>query len=148
MHRFFSRLVTILIVALAVPALPAHAAAQAVPHFAKGGAQFTGPNDFIGFGNATHLGSYTEVGHVTFAPTSNPDVLAVKGVLVYTAANTDELHAAVSGELNLRTGAITATVTYVGGTGRFVSASGSANLIGQMLGGGAVAVTVSGIIEY
>ena len=148
MHRFFSRLVTIVFVAIAGLGLPGHAAAQAVPHFSRGDAQFTSPNDFVGSGHATHLGSYTEVGHVTFAPTTNPNVLAVTGVAVYTAANGDELHAVLSGELNLLTGAVTATVTYDGGTGRFALASGSASLIGQMLGGGAITVTVSGIIDY
>jgi len=73
-------------------------------------------------------------------------VLAVTGATIYIAANGDELHAAVSGELDTSTGAITVTVTYVGGSGRFVAASGSSSLTGQMLGGGALRVAVAGNI--
>ena len=148
MHRFFTRLVPLAFVAIAVLGLPGHAAAQAVPHFSRGGAQFISPNDFTGTGHATHLGSYTEAGHVVFAPTANPNVLAVTGRAIYTAANGDELHATVRGELNVVTGAVRAVLTYTGGTGRFVSASGSSVLTGQMLGGGAITVTVVGTIEY
>jgi len=148
MRTNFSRLVPVLLAALALLALPGRASAQAVPHHAKGSAQFISDNDFVGTGRATHLGLYTEVGHVSFAPTSNPAVLAVTGWIIYVAANGDELHATVSGALDTSTGAITATVTYVGGTGRFVDASGSSSLTGQMLGGGAVRVAVAGTIDF
>lgn len=144
----FSRLVTALFAVLTVLALPGRASAQAVPHFARGSAQFVSENDFVGTGRATHLGLYTEVGHVAFAPTSNPAVLAVTGSTIYIAANGDELHAVLNGALDTSTGAITAVVTYVGGSGRFVAASGSSNLTGQMLGGGAVRVAVAGNIDF
>ncbi len=85
---------------------------------------------------------------VVFAPTTNPIVLAVTGQAVYTAANGDELHATLRGELDTLTGAIAVTVTYVGGTGRFATASGSAALAGQMLGGGAVSIPVAGGIRF
>lgn len=138
----------LLLVATALLSFSSFASAQTVPHIASGSAQFVSQNDFVGTGHATHLGHYTEVGNVSFAPTSNPAVLAVNGSAIYTAANGAELHAVLSGELNTQTGAITAIVTYVGGTGRFADATGSSSLSGQMLGGGAVRVAVVGNINY
>lgn len=146
--RPLTRLITLLVVAVTTLASSRQASAQSVPYRATGAAQFVSPTDFVGSGRATHLGIYTEVGSVAFAPTPNPDVLAVTGVSVYTAANGDELHATLNGELNTLTGVITVTVTYVGGTGRFASASGSSSLAGQMLGGGAASIAVAGRIDY
>ena len=147
MRLFSSRFFTVLFVATTL-AFSGHASAQSVPHFSSGSAQFIGDNDFVGTGQATHLGSYTEVGRVSFAATGNPAVLAVTGCATYTAANGDTLRAAISGELNQLTGAITATLTYVPGTGRFADVSGSSSLVGQMLGGGAVRVAVTGNIQF
>ncbi|MEK6702267.1 MAG: hypothetical protein AABZ53_08390, partial [Planctomycetota bacterium] len=93
-------------------------------------------------------GRYSEAGHVAFSPTSDPTVLHVDGSIVYTAANGHELHATVSGELNAVTGAITATVTYASGTGRFATAHGSANLAGQLGPQGTISVRVRGTIDY
>jgi hypothetical protein len=50
--------------------------------------------------------------------------------------------------LNRATGAITATVTYVGGTGRFTNATGVSSLVGQMLPNGTITVAVNGSINY
>jgi hypothetical protein len=148
MIRYTSRFVSVLLVLIALLALPGRASAQSVPYFASGDAHFVSPNDFVGLGQATHLGRYSEVGYVDFVPTTNPSVLAVTGDIVYTAANGDELHAIVDGELDITTGAITATVTYVGGTGRFDDASGSSALVGQIHGSGAISVAVVGNIDY
>lgn len=148
MRFLSSSLVAVIFVAIATLALPGHASAQTVPHLARGGAQFVNQNDFVGAGYATHLGQYGEVGRVSFAPTRNPVVLAVTGWATYTAADGDELRALLSGELDTSTGTITATVTYVGGTGRFADASGSSSLAGQMLEGGAVRIVVAGDIDY
>lgn len=148
MRPAFPRFVTVLALAIAGFALSDRASAHTVPHQARGSAQFVSPNDFVGSGIATHLGRYTEVGNVAFAPTSDPDVLAVDGSAVYTAADGSELHALLVGELNVSTGRISITVTYVGGTGRFVAATGSSSLAGQMLGGGAATVTVAGNLDY
>lgn len=148
MRLFFSRLITLSILACSALLLSSHASAHSVPYRARGQAQFVSPNDFVGSGNATHLGRYTEVGNVSFAPTSNPAVLAVEGWSNYTAANGDELHALLSGELDQATGQITVTVTYVGGTGRFIHAQGRSELTGQLLAGGAAVVSVLGGIEF
>jgi hypothetical protein len=143
----FRFLVSIVCAVIALLAVPAHAAATR-PYLASGSAQFISPTEFVGQGQATHLGRYSEAGTVVFSPTDNPAVLHVDGAIVYTAANGDELHAIVSGELNGQTGVVEATVTYVGGTGRFTSASGSSDLSGQLLAGGALSVEVEGAISY
>jgi hypothetical protein len=106
------------------------------------------PTDFVGSGLATHLGSYAEVGSVAFIPTSDPTVLQVVGTNAYFAANGDRLDGQVSGTLNLATGVIIATITYVGGTGRFDEASGQSSLAGQMDLNGTIHVTVIGLIYY
>ena len=149
MFSSLARLFTFLALAAATPMFAGHASAQARPYHAQGTAQFA-PNqsDFTGSGTATHLGSYTEVGHVTFTPTSTPGVLAVNGWTHYTAANGHVLCAAISGTVDQGTGAIQATATYTGGTGNFANASGSSTLIGQMLGGGALTITALGSISY
>jgi hypothetical protein len=134
--------------ALSLLALPATASAEVRAFSSTGTAQFTSPSTFVGTGNATHLGRYTEAGSLAFSPTTDPAVLHIEGTIVYTAANGDELHAVVAGELNGVTGAVTATVTYVGGTGRFDAAAGSSALTGQLGAGGSVSVSLAGSISY
>ena len=132
----------------ALAALVATPAALAAPraYSANGTANFVSATEFTGSGQATHLGRYTEAGTVSFSPTADPDVLHVEGTVTYTAANGDELDATISGELDQGTGALTATVTYVGGTGRFAAASGSAALTGQVAG--TISVSVDGTIDF
>jgi hypothetical protein len=148
MNHFASRLLCVVCAFISLMAFSERAEAAVRPYSASGTAQFTSPTDFIGVGYATHLGRYVEAGSVAFSPTSNPAVLHVDGAIIYTAANGEELHAVVTGELNGVTGAITATVSYVGGTGRFAAASGSATLAGQLGAGGTISVTVSGTIDF
>ena len=134
----------ILLVAVAVLVPPDRASAEERPHSSRGTAQFVSPTgDFVGAGSATHLGLYEEVGNATISATG-----AIDGWATYKAANGDELYATIAGQLNGRTGAITATVTYVGGTGRFEDATGSATLLGQILPDGTIAVAVEGTIDY
>ena len=144
-----ARLSTFLALAVATPMFAGHASAQAKAYHAHGNAQFAPTlSDFTGSGNATHLGNYTEVGHVTLTGTSTPGVLAVNGWAHYTAANGHVLCASISGTLDQGTGAIQGTATYIGGTGNFANASGSSTLTGQMLGGGALTITALGTISY
>ena len=128
-------------------AIPGEASAVERPHFSRGRAQLNG-TDFVGSGLATHLGVYSETGTVTFTPTSDPAVLHLEATATYTAASGDELYATFTGQFNLLTGAITATVTYEGGTGLFEEATGTANLRAQALPDGSITVTVKGTIDY
>lgn len=148
MARCISRLVFLLSLVFTALSTSTEALAQFRPHIAQGTAQFTTANDFVGFGRATHLGLYTEVGNVSFTPSQTPGVLDVTGWTQYTAANGDQLHASIHGTLDTTTGQVLATVTYVGGTGRFTNAWGWSSLNGQMLGGGALSVAVRGTIDY
>ena len=149
MNRFFSRRpFALVLAALGVLALSAPAQAGERPHVSHGTAQFVNANDFVGAGKATHLGHYNEVGSAQFSPTADPTVFRVDGWSIYTAANGDQLFASLTGQLNASTGVITATVTYVGGTGRFNDASGSAKLTGHILPDGTIAVAVKGTIDF
>jgi hypothetical protein len=149
MTRFDSlRPVGTLLVAVAILALPGGASAEERPHKLAGSAQFVSPTDFVGSGEATHLGKYTEAGSAQFSPTADPSVLRVDAWTVLTAADGDRLYETITGRLDLLTGKITATVTYVGGTGRFADASGSATLAGQMLPDGTITVAVEGTIDF
>jgi hypothetical protein len=149
MNRFYSlRPVVVVLVATGMLVVGTRASAAERPHKSGGTAQFVSPNDFVGSGEATHLGRYAEVGSAQFSPTADPGVLRIDAWSIYTAANGDKLYATFTGQLDLVTGAITATGTYAGGTGRFDDASGSAALSGQMLPGGRIAVSVEGTIDY
>ena len=149
MNRFNSlRPVIVVLVAAGMLTVTTRASAADRPHKSGGTAQFVSPTDFVGSGKATHLGRYTEVGAVQFSPTDDPTVFRLDAWSIYTAANGDQLYATFTGHLNGLTGAITATVTYVGGTGRFDDASGSATLAGQIQPDGTLAVSVEGTIDY
>ena len=149
MNRFNSlRPVIVMLVAAGNLALPSGASAVERAHFSRGTAQFTSLTAFDGAGNASHLGRYTEEGNVQFSGTADPYVLQIDGSVTYTSDKGDELDATVTGLLNTQTGAITATLTYDGGTGRFEFATGSATLTGQMQFDGTISVTVKGRIDY
>ena len=150
MNRFLSRRPFAMVLAavgvLVLTAAPARAAERR--HASRGTAQFVNANDFVGAGTATHLGLYDEEGSAEFSPTADAAVFRVDAWATYAAANSDELYAVFTGHLNGVTGTITATVTYVGGTGRFADASGTATLSAQLLPDGSVEVAVEGTIDY
>jgi hypothetical protein len=149
MRRFESlRPAGVLLVAVAILALPDRASAEERPHKLRGTAHFVSPTDFVGSGEATHLGRYAEAGSAQFSPTADPTVLRIDAWVVLTASDGDQLYETITGELDLLTGAITATVTYVGGTGRFEDADGSATLSGQMLPDGTISVSAEGTIDF
>jgi hypothetical protein len=127
-------------------AAPASAAER--PHKLRGTGQFVSATDFVGEGHATHLGHFDEVGSAQFLPTGEPGVLQVEGWAIHTASNGDQLFEVIAGQLNLLTGTGTATVTYVGGTGRFADAGGTATLSFQVFPDGTFAVAGKGTIDY
>ena len=149
MNRFFAqRRFALVLAAVTVLSLATPARAVERPYVSRGTAQFTATG-FVGTGTATYLGRYTEVGSpIQLTPTSDPTVFDATASSTYTAANGDELRAVFTGQLNAVTGVITATVTYVGGTGRFANASGTASLSGQLGPGGSLEVAVKGNIDY
>lgn len=149
MIRFCTpRPVVVALVAVGLLAVPIAVEAKERAYSARGTAQFVSPTDFVGQGNATHLGQYKEIGSVQFSPTAYPNVLQVDGLITYTAADGDELDATVTGYLDTMTGAITATIAYDGGTGRFTYATGSSALVGQIQLDGTITVAVRGTIDF
>jgi hypothetical protein len=144
--RTFAPLVALSL--LALTAFGGAASAEARPHTWRGTGQFVSANDFVSEGNATHLGLFHEAGHVKFMQTDDPAVLQFKGCSIHTAANGDELHEIFTGSLNVQTGAATAAVTFVGGTGRFVGASGTGVLSAEVLPDGSLEFAGQGTIDY
>jgi hypothetical protein len=119
------------------------------PHKWRGTGQFVSATDFVAKGRATHLGKFDEVGRVTaMTPTDEPGVFAIEGWAIHTSANGDQLHEVFSGQLNFLTGSVTASIQFVGGTGRFADATGSATLSAQILAGGSIEFAGEGTIEH
>jgi hypothetical protein len=107
--------------------------------------------DPTGSGNATHLGVFTNTGHVSFTPdASNPNILHPSGGGVFTAANGDKLNfVIVSGALDVTTGIGTGDFAFTGGTGRFANATGhTTGVIQQNVVTGAYELTMVGNIDY
>ena len=81
-----------------------------------------------GSGTATHLGQWTTTGTVKYTPDNN-GVLHSSGEATLTAANGDKLYFQVDGILDPIAGVDQGVFYFVGGTGRFEGASGSANFV-------------------
>lgn len=126
----------------------AAAPAQERPHALSGAGHFTSPTDFVSAGIATHLGLFDEAGRAVLTPTDDPAVFRIDGASTLTAADGDQVYEVLSGRLNVLTGAATGTITYVGGTGRFADASGSAALSLQLLPDGSFEYAGEGTIDY
>jgi len=126
----------------------ATAAAGERPHKVRGTGHFTSATEFVGEGYETHLGHFDDMGNIQFTPTDTPGLFQAEGTGIHTADNGDQLFEILSGQLDLLTGVGTVTVTYVGGTGRFTDASGSATLSVQMLPDGTVEFAGEGTIDY
>jgi len=80
-----------------------------------------------GSGTATHLGSWTVAGTVTFTPDNGQ--LVSHGEATVTAANGDKLEIVLDGVLDTNTGTDQGIMRFVGGTGRFEGATGSTNYV-------------------
>ena len=101
-----------------------------------------------GSGTATHLGQWTVSGNVKYTPDSN-GVLHSSGEATLTAANGDKLLFQIDGILDPVAAVDQGVFHFVGGTGRFEGASGSANFlvtINPLTGG--FELTVVGKINY
>ena len=102
-------------------------------------------------GTATHLGKWTQTGTLTFTlDQSNPAIILTSGDSKFIAANGDELDAQIKdSELDTMTGIATGTFLFVGGTGRFEQAQGSADFtVTQDLNSGTFDVVAQGKIDY
>ena len=113
--------------------------------------------DVTSTSNATHLGLCTTIGRVNYTPANDPEHpgrLLSSGSGTITAANGDMLQVEFNGVLDPPPqGSITATdnptFRFVGGTGRFVGASGTAKAVVVVnLGTGAFEITMVGNIDY
>jgi len=102
-----------------------------------------------GSGTATHLGLWTTTGTVNYGPPGEDGLIPSSGEATITAANGDTLKVVVQGKLNLGAGTDSGTFTFVGGTGRFADASGSADFVVTVnpLTGG-FELTIVGRINY
>jgi hypothetical protein len=103
---------------------------------------------------ATHLGLCTTVGTISFSPDpDHPGRLLSSGTGTMTAANGDKVQLEFNGSLEPTPGSPTATdkpvFRFVGGTGRFAGAHGSANAVVVInLLTGAFEITMVGDIDY
>ena len=73
-------------------------------------------------GNATQLGRFSREETILF----NPATGTLSGLIVFTAANGDQLSGTVVGQFTSAT-TVAATYTFTGGTGRFANATGEAD---------------------
>ena len=101
-----------------------------------------------GSGTATHLGQWTVSGNVSYIPDQN-GVLHSSGLATLTAANGDKLLFQIEGILDPVAAVDQGVFHFVGGTGRFEGASGTANFlvsINPVTGG--FELTAVGKIDY
>jgi len=113
--------------------------------------------DVTSTSNATHLGLCTTVGRVNYTPANDPEHpgrLLSSGSGTITAANGDTLLIEFNGVLDppepgSPTGTDKPVFRFVGGTGRFAEASGSADAVVVVnLATGAFEITMVGKIDY
>jgi hypothetical protein len=110
--------------------------------------------DVSSSGTATHLGLTTTVGTINFSPDpANPGRLLTSGSGTMTAANGDTVQLELNGALVPTPGSATATdkfdVRFVGGTGRFAGAHGTAKgIVVVNLLTGAFEITIVGDINF
>ena len=151
--KFLVLTLTLLVGSLAVTAterpFSANGKGVAIPIF-DGNGNVVGAEP-TGSGNATHLGMFTNTGHVDFAPdASSPNILHPSGGGVFTAANGDKLNfVIISGALDLTTGIGTGDFAFTGGTGRLANATGrTSGVIEQNILTGAYKLKLVGNIDY
>ena len=112
---------------------------------AVGVAEFSSPTEAIieYTGRATHLGRFTRIEYLTI----NDDGFTFQGNMIFTAANGDELWLDFSGMFVSQTDAV-GFYDFTGGTGRFESASGTAEFEAFTPDFVNVTATFEGMIDY
>lgn len=109
--------------------------------------QETPSGPFAASGQATHLGRWHNLGHISFEPMSETE-LAASGEVTFEAANGDLLDMDFEGVLDVTTGQASGIFIITGGTGRFDAASGVLNLELDQAPDGAFSFTLNGTIDY
>lgn len=104
-------------------------------------------------GTGTHLGVWTSAGKVNFTPDPVTGRVLSSGTGAFTAANGDQLKFEFNGSLEVDPGSNTGTdkgvFRFIGGTGRFVGASGTADAVVVInLLTGAFELTMVGTVDY
>jgi hypothetical protein len=100
-------------------------------------------------GTATHLGLWTTTGSVRYAPPDENGVIRSSGEATVIAANGDKINMVVEGVLDPNAGTDHGTFHFVGGTGRFAGASGSADFVVTIISlTGGFELTMVGKINY
>jgi hypothetical protein len=136
MKRTFNRRSVLLTVVLLLGALPVAATERPFALNGSGVAAFItdGAGNIIGAnvtgsGTATHLGSWTTSGTVNYAPPDENGKIPSSGEATIIAANGDKLNVVLQGLFDPATGTDQGIFSFVGGTGRFAGASGSADFV-------------------
>jgi hypothetical protein len=93
-------------------------------------------------GNATSLGRFSREETVLF----NPLTGTLTGLVIFTAANGDQLFGTLAGGFVSATTA-TGAYTFTGGTGRFANATGTANFVVTTADGIHLSVEIQGTIS-
>lgn len=164
MKRILNSTVITLVAFLLLGSLPVSAVERPFALNGKGVGTFTVDEDGVPISadvtstsNATHLGLCTTVGKVAYTRANDPEHpgrLLSSGTGTITAANGDKLLIEFSGVLDppepgSATGIDRPTFRFVGGTGRFAGASGSAEAVVIVnLATGAFEITMVGRIDY
>ena len=156
MKRLFNRLSILLTIVLLLGALPVAAIERPFALNGTGVGQITTNEAGLpvsaavtGSGTATHLGLWSTTGTVYYGPPGEDGLLPSSGEAAVVAANGDKLNVVIQGKLNLGAGTDSGTFTFVGGTGRFAAASGSADFVVTLnpITGG-FELTMVGTINY
>jgi hypothetical protein len=145
MKRFVSFLVAVLAVAAMLGAFPALVVAdQGVPF--KGSAELTVAMDgsLVGTGEGTQIGRFSEVAY----PVINGNTFSATVIL--TAANGDQVFKMATGTItsNGTTTTFAGPFTVLGGTGRFVNATGSGQVEMVLSPDGTIAQIYDGTIQF
>ena len=136
MKRAFNRRRVLLTVVLLLGAIPVAATERPFSLNGRGVASFITDDagNIIGAnvtasGTATHLGLWSTSGTVNYAPPDENGKIPSSGEATIIAADGDKLNVVLQGSFDPATGTDHGVFRFVGGTGRFAAASGSADFV-------------------